>query len=151
MVDLDDELIDALGDVAPQLVRVAELALEGLDALHLGPELLAKQPVLLAEPVARFDQRADRTLQAIEIEGRIRLDDLDLRVSDQVGNVPPPTVTDRTGLGRNPSRNARVPDSSEVAIGARSRKQNAGWLGACGSTLPTAAAPVRSDGCERRS
>ena len=89
MIDLADELVDALGDVLPALIGVPEIAFQSLDALHLRSELLAQRAVLVAQPLRRVDQRGDRALQAIEVVCRVRLGGLETRIGDDLGNDAP--------------------------------------------------------------
>jgi hypothetical protein len=89
MIDLTDQLVDALGDVLPTLIRVTEIAFQRLDALQLRGELLAQCAVLVAQALRRVDQRADRALQAIEVVRRVRPGGLETRIGDDLGNDAP--------------------------------------------------------------
>jgi hypothetical protein len=89
VVDLSDQLVDALGDVLPALIRVAEIAFERLDALHLRRELFAQRAVLVAKALGRVDQGADRALETIEVVRRVRLGGLETRIGDDLGNDAP--------------------------------------------------------------
>ena len=113
MIDLADQLVDALCDVLPALIRVTKIAFQRLDALRLRGELLAERAVLVAQPLRRVDQRADRALQAIEVVCRVRLGGLETRVGDDLGNDAP-----RCGI-------VPVPDESRQRKSTLSRSLHA--------------------------
>ncbi len=69
MIEVGDQLIDALVGVLPSLVRGDQFRVEGPDALSSLGERGPQPRIFPAEPVMRFDQRPDRALESIKVAG----------------------------------------------------------------------------------
>jgi len=104
MIDLADQIVDALRDVLAALMRLAEIALQGLDALHPRRELLSQRSILFAKPLARIDQRADGAFEAFEVVRRFVVGGLDDSIADDLGNGVPPQTFRIVPVPRSPSR-----------------------------------------------
>ena len=80
MIELGDELVDALRDVLPLLVRVEELSLERPYAAVLLLEPTSQGSGLALLPLVGLHQLVDGALEPLEV----------VRVSLDGGNVRPP-------------------------------------------------------------
>src|SRR5262249_36946657 len=69
VVELRDQLVDALGDVLPLLVRLDQPLLERAHAARALLDLAPQRGVLVAHPAVRARQGCDRALEAREGEG----------------------------------------------------------------------------------
>jgi hypothetical protein len=67
VIDLRDQLVDALGDVLSPLIGLQELLVEIANALVAGVDLLAKRSILLLQTSVAIHQRCNRLLQSLEI------------------------------------------------------------------------------------
>src|SRR5262249_11196791 len=65
-VDLADQIVEALGHVAAQLVRLAQLRLEPCDALLALRRIARQSRVLVAKPATAIGERLHGALEAIE-------------------------------------------------------------------------------------
>ncbi len=90
MIDLADQIVDALRDVLAALMGLAQVAFQGLDALHPRRELLSQRSILFAKPLAGVDQRADGAFETLEVVRRIVVGGLDDSIADDLGNGVPP-------------------------------------------------------------
>jgi hypothetical protein len=100
VVDLRDQVVDALGRVAPPLVGLEDLAVERAQALALLGELAAQRRVLALQALPIPDELRDGALEALEIErapARFR----DFR------NDGTPNRGNRTGRDERPSSDRR--------------------------------------------
>lgn len=105
VIDLTDQLVDALRDVLPALMRLPEIALQRLDSLHPGRQLLTEGSVLFAKSLGRIDQRGDGAFETIEVIRRIGLGGLYDSTTDDLGNDSPQTFC-IVPVSRSPSRNS---------------------------------------------
>ena len=69
MIEVGDQLIDALVGVLPALIRGDQFRIESADALSALGECGPQARVFPAEPIVRFDQRPDRALESINVAG----------------------------------------------------------------------------------
>jgi len=93
MIELGDQLVDALRHVLPLLIRFQKLALEGADPLALAVDLAAELHVQRALRAAFVGERSDRTLEPREV--------MDVPVVGRNRGTPP--ATNRTDDRRRPS------------------------------------------------
>ncbi len=68
MVDLGDQIVDALRHVAPALVGLEDLAVERADALALLGELVPEGLVLALQAPVTLGQLLDGALEALDVE-----------------------------------------------------------------------------------
>jgi len=69
LIEMGDQLIDALVGVLPPLVRRDQFSIEGANALPSLGERGPQARIFPAEPIVRFDQRPDRALEPIKVAG----------------------------------------------------------------------------------
>jgi hypothetical protein len=67
LIEVSDQLVDALVGVLLPLVRGDQFRVESPDALTILGERGPQPRIFPAEPVVRFDQRPDRALESIKI------------------------------------------------------------------------------------
>ncbi len=67
MVDLRDQVVDALGSVLPALVQVEDLLFERADARFALADRSTQVRVLARDATVVLDQTDDRALETIEI------------------------------------------------------------------------------------
>jgi hypothetical protein len=84
VIELRDELVDALGDVLALLVRLEHLLLERVDASRLLLDLAAQARVLDPQAPVALGERFDRALQSSEVVRTL------LVVALAIGNGRPP-------------------------------------------------------------
>ena len=86
MVELRDELVDALRDVLALLVRLEDLLLQAVDAPALLLDLAPQPGVLVPQPTVSLGQRLDRALEPPEV----------VVVALAIRNRRTPVASDRT-------------------------------------------------------
>jgi hypothetical protein len=69
LIEVSNQLIDALVGVLPPLVRGDQFRVEGSDALSSLGERGPQPRIFPAEQVMRFGQRPDRALKSIKVAG----------------------------------------------------------------------------------
>jgi hypothetical protein len=69
LIEVSDQLIDALVGVLPALVRGNQIRIERSNALSTLGERGSQSRIFLAELVVRFNERCDRALESIKVTG----------------------------------------------------------------------------------
>jgi hypothetical protein len=108
VVELRDQLVDALRDVPPLLVRLEQALLERVDPTRLLLDLAAQARVLLPQPTVRPGQRLDGALEPAEVVV-VALPDRSIR------NGRTPVARDRTDA------NGTASSVSELALAGKRR------------------------------
>lgn len=113
VVDLANQVVDPLGDVAAKLIGLAQLRLEVGDALVPLPELAREPHVLIAELATPIDERTHGPLEAIEVVALVG----SLR---RLGNLASPDRSaDPTDRRRNASSGFCVPKGEHQTNASR--------------------------------